>query len=349
MRLLFVTDAWFPQVNGVVTTMSKVVELLRAKGHAVKVVEPNMFRSVPMPTYPEIRLSVDVWRVGKIINEFNPDRIHVVTEGSLGLAAISYLRAHGYNYTSAFHTKFPEYVNARLPMLPVAWGYKYMHAFHAKSKRVLVPSNSAKRDLTAKGVNNVVCWSRGVDTKTFKPLSTTEQNPLAEFKSPIYLYVGRVAKEKNIQAFLDVDIAGKKVVVGDGPLRQSLEKKYPQVLFAGYKSGRDLGRYFAAADVFVFPSLTDTYGVVMLEAMACGTPVAAYEVTGPVDVVENGVTGFLDSDLKRAIINCKNIKRQACRDYAKQHSWKKAAQILLENMVDKGDSRLEFAKGLLSF
>lgn len=349
MKLLFVTDAWFPQVNGVVTTMSTVIELFEEQGHEVKVIEPSAFRSVPMPTYPEIRLSVNVWKVGKLIKGFNPDRVHIVTEGSLGMAAVGFLRAHGYKYTTAFHTKFPEYAHARFPFLSVELGYKIMKNFHGNSHKVLTPTEGVKKELNEWGLDNVVTWSRGVDTKTFKPMTKKERNPLADLPAPIYLYVGRVAKEKNIQAFLDVDIEGTKVVVGDGPLRESIEKQYPDVQFVGYKKGRDLALHFAAADVFVFPSLTDTFGVVMLESMACGTPVAAFPVSGPVDVVNNGVTGFLNDDLKQAMQDALTLNPKDCVKQAKSNSWKKTAQLLLDTMVDKGESRIEMAKSRLKW
>ncbi|EDY86943.1 glycosyltransferase [gamma proteobacterium HTCC5015] len=333
MKLMFVSDAWFPQVNGVVTTMSTVIETLRNEGHEVDVIQPSQFYTVPMPTYPEIRLSMDVWRVGEKIARFKPDRLHIVTEGPLGLAAMRYMSRRGMSYTTAFHTKFPEYTNARFPFVTVPFGYRVMHAFHKHSERVMVATDSVRKELEHWGFDNVVTWSRGVDTSVFRPLDADDENPLAHLDGKVAIYVGRIAPEKNIQAFLDVDYEGHKVVVGDGPSRAKLEAQYPHVHFVGYQKGRDLARYFAAADVFVFPSLTDTYGVVMLEAMACGTPVAAFPVSGPLDVVNDGVTGVLDEDLSRAMTRAERLSSDDCIAQARSNNWEKTAQFLLRNMV----------------
>ncbi|MGM0564831.1 MAG: glycosyltransferase family 4 protein [Pseudomonadota bacterium] len=333
MKLLFVTDAWYPQINGVVTTMGTVIETLKARGHEVKVIEPGQFYTLPMPTYPEIRLSVNVWKVSGMIDRFQPDRVHIVTEGPLGLAARHYLSRRGMRFTSAFHTRFPEYTHARFPFVTVAFGYRVMRAFHARSRRVLVATDSVRRELEGWGFERVVTWSRGVDTTVFRPLETGEANPLSHLDGPIALYVGRVAPEKNLRAFLEVDYPGHKVVVGDGPSRARLEREFPDVHFAGFRQGRELARYFAAADVFVFPSLTDTYGVVMLEAMACGTPVAAFPVSGPLDVIRPGVTGAMDRDLLTAIQRAEALNREDCIRQARENDWASTAGFLLDQMV----------------
>lgn len=336
MKLMFITDAWFPQVNGVVTTMSTVINYLRTQGHEVKVIEPSQFYTVPCPTYPEIRLSVNTWKVGKMIEKFKADKIHIVSEGSLGLAAMIYLRKRGLDYTTAFHTKFPEYANARLPFLTLQFGYGVMHAFHHKSKRVMVATDGIRKELADWGISNGVTWSRGVDTTVFKPLEDGDKDPLAHLQGKKYLYVGRVATEKNISAFLDLDLPGHKIVVGDGPMRAELEAAYPDAHFVGYQKGRDLARYYAASDVMVFPSLTDTFGVVMLEAMACGTPVAAFPVNGPIDVIQDGVTGCMHDNLKQAVLDCGKLNVQDCIDHANNNDWRNTAEFLFNNMVSAG-------------
>lgn len=334
MKLMFITDAWFPQVNGVVTTMSTVIDIFKSQGHQIEVVEPSQFATVPLPTYKEIKVSLDLWRVGEKIKAFRPDKIHIVTEGALGIAASIFLRMNKVKYTTAFHTKFPEYVNERYPLVPVQAGYAMMHSFHGRSEKVLVPTPSVKNELNKRGFDNVITWSRGVNTDVFHPIQNGEDNPLAHLDGRKFLYVGRVSKEKNIQAFLEAEVTGHKVVVGDGPLRAELEAQYPDVHFVGYKKGRELALYYAAADVFVFPSKTDTFGIVMLEANACGTPVAAYPVSGPIDVVINGTTGVVDDDLDIAMTACLALNPQDCIDYAKRNSWEATAQILLDNMAD---------------
>lgn len=334
MKLMFITDAWFPQVNGVVTTMSTVIDMFKSQGHQIEIVEPSQFATVPLPTYKEIKVSLDLWRVGEKIKAFRPDKIHIVTEGALGIAASIFLRMNKVKYTTAFHTKFPEYVNERYPLVPVQAGYAMMHSFHGRSEKVLVPTPSVKAELDKRGFDNVITWSRGVNTDVFHPIQDDEQDPLAHLDGKKYLYVGRVAKEKNIEAFLAANVDGHKVVVGDGPLREELEAKYPNAHFVGYKKGRELALYYAAADVFVFPSKTDTFGIVMLEANACGTPVAAYPVSGPIDVVVNGETGVVDEDLDVAINACLALNPQDCIHYAKRNSWEATAEILLDNMAD---------------
>lgn len=328
-KLLLITDAWMPQVNGVVTTFTHVIRQLDALGIQTQVIHPGLFRSIPCPGYPEIPLALDTWKLGGLIDSSLADHIHIAVEGPLGMAARAFLKRRCLRYTTSFHTRFPEYVHERAPFIPTRLGYRFMRWFHRRSSRILVTTPSMERNLTAYGFQRLVLWGRGVDTALFKPNGKTAGDTI----SPKFLYVGRVAVEKNIEAFLGLDLPGEKIVVGDGPCRRALEKKYPQVKFAGYKFGAELAEHYNAADVFVFPSKTDTFGLVMLEAMACGTPVAAFPVAGPVDVVTQGVTGVLDNDLQRAALQALKLNRSDCRDFALCRSWRACARILLDNLV----------------
>ena len=341
---MLVTDAWTPQINGVVTTMQAMSAYLQKEGHQVEIIHPGQFLSMPMPTYPEIRLSLNVWRVIKKIKNFNPDHIHLVTEGPLGWVARAYLNWNKLHYTSAFHTKLPEYIHARLPFISVNFGYRLVRYFHQKSACVLVPTEQIKSELRQYKINHTVTWTRGVDPAIYHPLQANEQSPLPNVQGPVYLCVARLAPEKNIETFLQVKLAGTKVIVGDGPLRKKLESAYPDALFVGYQIGRDLARYYAVADVFVFPSLTDTYGVVMLESMACGTPVAAFNVTGPINVVQSGKTGILTDDISpkglgRAIQLAQKLNGQDCLDFAKANSWDKTGDFLLKQLVFMSENK----------
>jgi glycosyltransferase involved in cell wall biosynthesis len=334
MRLSIVTDAWYPQVNGVVTTIAAVSDSLGEQGHAVDVIHPGDFRTLPCPFYPEIRLALGTARVAQRLQAFAPDRVHVVTEGPLGWAAIRFLRRQGWRHTTSFHTRFPEYVRARLPWIPLAWGYALLRAFHRNAAATLVPTAAMARELTAHGFEHLAVWERGVDTRTFSPEAAVEP----DLARPIHLYVGRVAPEKNIEAFLDLDLVGTKVVVGDGPDRARLEREYPEALFPGYRHGAALAAWFASADVFVFPSRTDTFGLVMLEAMACGTPVAAYPVTGPIDVVRDGETGCLHEHLATAIQRCLTLDRSDCTAAARRRDWRTTVDLFLEQTVAVGST-----------
>lgn len=325
MRIAIVTDAWRPQVNGVVTTLGKVAEALEAAGHAVQLVTPGAFRTVPMPTYPEIRLSL--WprrRLARTLDAFAPEAIHIATEGPLGHAARRYCLRRRYPFTTAYHTQFPRYVRMRLPV-PVAWTYAYLRRFHAPARRTMVPTPAMMDELRAFGFDHVVQWTRGVDTALFRP----GDKGFLDDPRPISIFVGRVAVEKNVEAFLATDLPGTKYVVGDGPDADALRARYPRARFVGYKYGEALARYVAAADVMVFPSRTDTFGLTMLEAMACGVPVAAYPVTGPKDVVTDGVTGVLDEDLGRAAARALTLDPADCVAHARQRTWaRSAAQFL---------------------
>ncbi len=328
MKIVIVTDAWHPQTNGVVTTYVNTIANLEAMGHEVEVIEPSAYRHVGIPTYSEIRLSVNCFDVGKRIMDARPDAVHIATEGPLGWAARRFLKRVGVPFTTSVHTKFPEYVRARTG-LPLSWGYAVMRRFHRAAASTLCTTETQKRELEAWGLDDLVAWGRGVDTETFRvdPAFT----PDAE--QPLLLYVGRVAVEKNVEAFLQLRTPGRKVVVGDGPQRAQLEKRFPDVEFAGYRYGDELVSYFARADVFVFPSLTDTFGLVMLEANACGTPVAAFPVTGPRDVVVEGVNGALDEDLDAAIERALRLDRGRCRAHAEANSWRAVAQRFLDDLA----------------
>ena len=328
MKIVIVTDAWHPQTNGVVTTYENTIAELEAMGHTVEVIEPSAYRHVGIPTYSEIRVSINCFDVGKRIMDARPDAVHIATEGPLGWSARRFLKRVGVAFTTSVHTKFPEYAQARTG-LPLSWGYAVMRRFHAPASSVLCTTETQKRELEGWGLRRLTAWGRGVDTERFRPDPGFEPDP----GNPVLLYVGRVAVEKNITAFLEADVPGRKVVVGDGPQREQVEKRFPDVEFAGYRYGDELVAYFARADVFVFPSLTDTFGLVMLEANACGTPVAAFPVTGPNDVVVDGVTGALDEDLSAAIRRALACDRAACRAHAETRSWRAVAQRFLDDLA----------------
>ena len=291
-------------------------------------ISPALFKTIPCPTYPEILLSL--WprrKLRRILQAFRPDAIHIATEGPLGLAARAYCVKRRLPFTTAFHTRFPEYINVRTG-LPLRIGYAFMRWFHRPAVRTMVSTESLKRELEQWGMEHLVLWSRGVDTELFKPAT---EDPLPGDK-PIFLYVGRVAVEKNIEAFLGLELDGSKYVVGDGPDVERLRKAYPEVRFPGYKTGADLARHYAAADVFVFPSKTDTFGLVILEALACGLPVAAYPVQGPVDIIVNGETGYVDDDLRQAALKALSVDRHKCREYAANFSWPENTRRFLGNL-----------------
>jgi glycosyltransferase involved in cell wall biosynthesis len=330
-RILIVTDAWKPQVNGVVRTLSTVVEELRAMGHAVEVIGPDRFRTVPCPTYPDISLSLlPRRRLVRLIEAFKPDALHIATEGPLGLAARRWAKSTGFAFTTAFHTRFAEYIKARtgIPVRPI---YAWMRRFHGASHGTMVATQSLREELSSRGFRNIRSWSRGVDLDLFKPSPREEW----DLPRPIFIYIGRVAVEKNIGAFLDLDLPGSKVVVGGGPQLASLKREYPGVTFTGPRYGEALARAYAGADVFVFPSLTDTFGLVLLESLACGTPVAAFPVTGPKDVLTSsrGKIGSVSNDLRAAALDALTADREACREHAEKYSWRACAEIFLSHLV----------------
>jgi glycosyltransferase involved in cell wall biosynthesis len=329
-RILIVTDAWEPQVNGVVRTLRTVAHELRAMGHVVEVIGPDRFRTIPCPTYSSIRLAVlPRRRLTRMIEAFAPEALHISTEGPLGLSARRWAMRHKVRFTTAFHTRFPEYLQARTGLSPRI-PYALLRRFHGAGSGLMVATESLRRDLAAHGFSNLRAWSRGVDLDLFRP----EPRHDWQLPGPVFLYVGRVAVEKNIRAFLDLDLPGSKVVVGDGPQLAALQRRYPGVHFAGALHGAALARAYAGADVFVFPSLTDTFGLVLLEALACGTPVAAFPVTGPVDVLEGAANiGALDEDLRTACLRALQADRAACRAHAEQFSWQACAQRFVANLA----------------
>ncbi len=332
-RVLIVSDAWRPQVNGVVRTLATLVRELHALGVISEVIGPDRFRTLPCPTYPDIRLSVlPRRRLGHLIETFRPDALHIATEGPLGIAARRFARARGWTFTTAFHTRFPEYLRART-RLPTRLSYAWLRRFHNAGGGVMVATESLREELAARGFRNLRPWSRGVDLAQFRPEPGSEW---AHLPRPVFLYVGRVAVEKNIEAFLRLDLPGAKVVVGDGPLLASLRRDHPGVHFMGARHGEALSRAYASADVMVFPSLTDTFGLVMLESLACGTPVAAFPATGPKDVLCAGGPGVgaIDTDLRRAALAAlAHGDREACRRFAESFSWRACAERFLTNLL----------------
>ncbi len=320
MRLLIVSDAWTPQVNGVVTSLQALVGELRAMGHEVEVLSSQSFRCVPCPSYQEIPLAWNLWRVGPAIEAFAPDCVHLATEGPLGWAARRWLLRRGLAFSSAVHTRFPEYLTARCRWIGLGVGYACLRRFHRHSRAVLVSTERLRLSLAERGMKRLLLWRKGVDTHLFTP-----RPQLAAPMSAIFLYVGRIAAEKNLQAFLDLQLPGEKWVVGDGPQRPTLEAAYPGVKFFGFQHGEALADFYRRASVLVFPSLTDTYGLVMLEAQACGTPVAAFAVPGPLDVVVPGVTGVLAANLRDACLAALELDRTRCAEEAGRQSWRASA------------------------
>jgi glycosyltransferase involved in cell wall biosynthesis len=321
LRIAIVSDAWRPQINGVVRTIETIVRLLQAEGHEVEVFGPDRFRTLPCPTYPEIRLSLfPASRLHHMLKLFAPDAIHLVTEGPLGWAARAFCRKRNIPFTTAYHTRFPEYVHARI-RIPVAWSYAFVRWFHAPSAAVLVVAQSIRDELTARGFTNLVPWSRGVDIAAFKPRPREQlQDP-----RPIWLYAGRLAVEKNINAFLDLDLPGTKWVVGGGPQMKELQRRYKGARFFGSVDSEELSARYAQANCFVFPSRTDTFGLVMVEALASGVPVAGYPVPGPLDVVTTPKVGALNEDLRTACLAAVDCKPADCRAHAETFTWAQCA------------------------
>ena len=318
MRILIVSDAWFPQVNGVVRTLSVVVEKLRAGGDTVEVIGPDRFRSMPTPGYAEIRLAIaPKRRLAQLVTDFGPEIIHIATEGPLGWAMRALCRRNNWPFTTAFHTRFPEYLEART-RIPADWSWRVMRRFHEAGAGTFAATASLRQELTRRGFTKVRAWTRGVDLERFRP---GEGDAWSGLPRPIFLYAGRVAIEKNIEAFLALDLPGSKVVVGDGPALPALKQRFPQVTFTGYRDNGSLARSYSGADVFVFPSRTDTFGLVLLEALAAGTPVAAFPVTGPIDVITDPHVGALNEDLRAACLKALECDRAACRLHAEAWSW----------------------------
>ena len=320
MRVLVATDAWHPQVNGVVRTYERLAIEASKLDFEIVFLTPADFYTLPCPTYPEIRLSLaGPGAIAAHVAKAKPDFIHIATEGPIGLMTRRYCRKTKWPFTTSYHTRFPEYVSARLP-IPESWCYALQRRFHNGAAGTFVATQSIEDDLHARGFERLMRWSRGVDTELFRPRKVRRFG-----EKPVFLYVGRIAVEKNIKAFLDVDLPGRKVLVGSGPQAAELERQYPQVLFAGPMEGEELARAYASADIFVFPSLTDTFGLVLLEALASGLPVAAFPVQGPRDVFAGSGAAVLDEDLRSAALQALRIPREICLELAGRHSWQASA------------------------
>lgn len=329
MRILVATDAWHPQVNGVVRTLTAIAETAARSGSEIVFASPGDFRNAPLPGYPEIRLALP-WpgSVEKIVRTVDPDAIHIATEGPVGLAFRYHCRVHRLRFTTSFHTRFPEYVSARTP-LPESSVWAYLRWFHGASERVLAPTPTILHELAGHGLRNLVHWSRGVDTERFRPQHDADLG----LPRPVFLSVGRVAVEKNLEAFLALDLPGSKVVVGDGPALADLSRRYPGAVFPGRREGAALAAVYAAADCFVFPSRTDTFGLVLLEALASGLPVAAFPVDTVRDVIGSAKVGVLDDDLRAACLAALALDRGGCRTFAQGWSWEASTERFLASMV----------------
>lgn len=335
MPILIATDAWHPQVNGVVRTLTSLANSAAALGEEIQFLTPEGFRSFPLPTYPDIRVALTSRReIARRIEAVAPDAIHIATEGPIGWAVRSYCIRNKLAFTTSYTTRFPEYVSVRTG-IPESLGYAVMRRFHSASSMVMVATDSLRRELGERGFKRLGYWTRGVNTELFTP----DDPAVLDLPRPIFMTMGRVAVEKNIEAFLSLDLPGSKVVVGDGPQRAELQRKFPDVHFLGEKKGKDLSSHLAAADVFVFPSLTDTFGVVQLEALACGTPVAAFPVTGPLDVIADHPIGAIDRDLRAACLRALMMSRETCRNFALQRSWENSARQFLGNLTALQPSR----------
>jgi glycosyltransferase involved in cell wall biosynthesis len=329
MRILIATDAWHPQVNGVVRTLTSLARSASALGADIDFLTPEGFPSLSVPTYPGLRVALPNRRqIAARIEAAAPDAIHIATEGPIGWSVRAYCRRRKLAFTTSYTTRFPEYIAVRTG-IPAALSYAVLRHFHASAAVTMVATASLRQELAARGFKRIGTWTRGVDTELFRPDVVAE----LDLPRPIFMTVGRVAVEKNLDAFLALDLPGSKVVVGNGPQKAELERRYPEVKFLGEKTGQDLTSLMAAADVFVFPSLTDTFGVVQLEALACGTPVAAFPVTGPLDVIADHPVGALDKDLKSACIRALGLSRQACRQFALENSWENSARQFIGNLA----------------
>ena len=328
MRVLVATDAWHPQVNGVVRTYERLAVEASKLGFEITFLAPAGFHTLPCPTYPEIRLALAGPRaIAARIEKARPDFIHIATEGPIGLMTRRYCRKTKWPFTTSYHTRFPEYVSARLPVSE-SWCYALQRRFHNGAAGTFVATQSVENDLKARGFERLMRWSRGVDTALFQPRKVRRFG-----KKPVFLYVGRMAVEKNVKAFLDVDLPGRKVLVGGGPQAAELAQRYPHALFTGPMEGEDLALAYASADVFVFPSLTDTFGLVLLEALASGLPVAAFPASGPMDVLTEPGVGVMDWDLRAAVLHALTLDRHATRAHALRYSWENSAKQFIDNVL----------------
>jgi glycosyltransferase involved in cell wall biosynthesis len=328
MRILVATDAWHPQVNGVVRTLTTMAQAAKSLGAEVGFLTPQSFRTVALPSYPDLRLALPGRaKIARLIEDARPDNIHIATEGPIGLAVRAYCRGRGLPFTTSFHTRFPEYISARAP-IPESWIWSALRWFHGASQAVMAATPALASELRGRGFRNVVLWPRGVDAALFHPRADADLG----LPRPVFLSVGRVAVEKNLEAFLELDLPGTKVVVGDGPARAALERDFPRAVFLGSRQGEALARAYAAADVFVFPSKTDTFGLVLLEALASGVPVAAFPVTGPRDVIGDAPVGVLRDDLREACLLALKLSPQQCLSFAASQTWEASAQAFINNI-----------------
>jgi glycosyltransferase involved in cell wall biosynthesis len=332
LKITIATDAWDPQTNGVVTTLKATIDRLGRAGHEVRVISPQGLLSIPAPSYPEIRLAIAPgFHIARETKAFRPHAIHIATEGPIGVAMRRYCRRRGLPFTTSYHTRYPEYLNARWP-IPISVSYAWLRRFHGAAARTFVSSNSLRTQLSERGFQHLHKWQRGVDLQLFRPITGKLPAELEGLPRPIMAYMGRVAIEKNIDAFLRLNLPGTQLVIGNGPARAELAAKYPKALFIGFRYGDELAAVLSAADVFVFPSLTDTFGLAMIEALACGAPVAAFPVPGPIDVIEQGVTGVLNEDLAAAIRSALLLDRRVCAERAKAFTWEAATEQFLDGL-----------------
>jgi glycosyltransferase involved in cell wall biosynthesis len=337
MRVLIATDAWHPQVNGVVRTLTSLARSALARGVTIEFLSPEGFPSIPVPTYPGLRLALpSPTRIAQRIEQIGPDAIHIATEGPIGHMVRRYCINRGLPFTTSYTTRFPEYISARLA-IPEAWSYAVLRHFHAAATVTMVSTPSLMAEFKGRGFKNLGMWTRGVDTELFSPAHAIA----LDFPRPIFVSVGRIAVEKNLEAFLSLDLPGTKVVIGQGPQEAALQRRFPDAKFLGLLEDNVLAAHLAAADVFVFPSRTDTFGVVQLEALACGVPIAAFPVTGPRDVIADNPIGVLDEDLRAACLGALRMSREACRSFALSRSWESSARQFIGhiNQVIIGDSR----------
>jgi glycosyltransferase involved in cell wall biosynthesis len=334
MRVLVATDAWHPQVNGVVRTLTSLAASAPKVGFEIVFLTPEGFPSVPVPTYPGLRCALpSTSAIAQRIEAVQPDAIHIATEGSIGHYVRRYCIARGLPFTTSYTTRFPEYISARVP-IPASWIYSVLRRFHAAAKVTMVSTPSLMAEFKQRGFSNLGLWTRGVDTEKFKPERAID----LRLPRPIFVCVGRIAVEKNLEAFLSLDLPGTKIVIGQGPQEAELRRRFPDAKFLGLLENGILAAHLAAADAFVFPSLTDTFGVVQLEALACGVPVAAYPVTGPKDVIGDRPVGVLHDDLRAACMGALHISREACRAFALTRSWEKSARDFLGHLAMIGSS-----------
>lgn len=335
MKILLITDAWHPQINGVVRTIEATSRELERMGHEVSLITPEHFPSIPCPTYPEIALAWPFRQLFRKMEILSPEAIHITTEGPLGLAARHWCVTRGIPFTTSFTTRFPEYIQSRFHISPGPL-YNFFRWFHAPSSATMVSTKSLEEELHQRGFSNIRPWSRGVDTALFSPSKRTNLFP----ESPVFLYVGRVSVEKNLPAFLSLDLPGIKVVAGGGPDLEKLRKAYPETRFLGSLEGEELAQVYASSDVFVFPSKTDTFGMVILEALASGLPVAAFPVTGPKDILLPGKTGFFGEDLKKAALEARHLSRQACRSFGEKYSWRACTEEFYGHLAPLKDAQI---------